>query len=143
MSEKCVGNVGAVPRLGLKSLCMQDGPLGLRLNDYNSAFPTALTIGGTFSRHLWRDRGIGLGSEARDKGVDVILGPASGPLGRFAAGGRNPEGFGADPYLQGVALANTVTGIQDAGTIACAKHWIGNEQGTYCLSLCACISAHG
>ncbi|CEJ82086.1 Putative Cel3b-like protein [[Torrubiella] hemipterigena] len=128
MSEKCVGNVGSIPRMGLKSLCMQDGPLGLRFSDYNSAFPTALTIGGHFSRHLWRDRGNAMGSEARDKGVDVLLGPASGPLGRFAMGGRNTEGFGSDPYLQGQALSNTVQGIQGAGTIACAKHYIGNEQ---------------
>lgn len=108
---------------------MQDGPLGLRFSDYNSAFPTALTVGGHFSRHLWRDRGTFLGREAHDKGVDVLLGPASGPLGRFAKGGRNTEGFGSDPYLQGQALANTVKGIQGSGVIACAKHFIGNEQG--------------
>lgn len=37
-SQKCVGNVGSVPRLGFKSLCMQDSPLGVRLTDFNSAF---------------------------------------------------------------------------------------------------------
>ncbi|TQS32014.1 hypothetical protein Golomagni_07684, partial [Golovinomyces magnicellulatus] len=131
MSEKCVGNSGSVPRLGLKNLCMQDGPLGLRFSDYNSAFPPAITIAGHFSRHLWKDRGTALGSEARDKGVDVILGPCSGPLGRFANGGRNAEGFGSDPYLQGLAMANTIQGVQNAGTIACAKHFVGNEQEHY------------
>lgn len=129
MGEKCVGNVGSVPRLGLKSLCMQDGPLGLRFSDYNSAFPVGITAGATWSRHLWRDRGHGMGSEAHGKGVDVLLGPAAGPLGRFAKGGRISEGFGADPYLQGEAMANTITGIQGAGVIACAKHLVGNEQG--------------
>ena len=37
-SQKCVGNVGSIPRLGFKALCMQDSPLGVRDTDYNSAF---------------------------------------------------------------------------------------------------------
>ena len=129
MSNSCVGNVGSVPRLGLKSLCMQDGPLGIRLSDYNSAFPVALTAGASWSRHLWRDRGKAMGSEAKGKGVTVLLGPVSGPLGRAPEGGRNAEGFGTDPYLQGHGLAQTAKGIQEAGVIACAKHYIANEQG--------------
>src|ERR1700761_7923648 len=49
-------------------------------------------------------------------------------LPHSAAGGRNWEGFGADPFLTGVAAALTVQGIQSHGVIACAKHYIGNEQ---------------
>ena len=30
--------------------------------------------------------------------------------------------------VAGVAIAETVKGTQDAGVIACAKHFIGNEQ---------------
>jgi hypothetical protein len=41
-----------------------------------------------------RLRGEALGAEFRGKGVDVMLGPASGPLGRVPQGGRNWEGFG-------------------------------------------------
>ena len=33
-----------------------------------------------------------------------------------------------DPVLTGVMMAQTIQGIQDAGVIACAKHYIGNEQ---------------
>ncbi|KID79743.1 uncharacterized protein G6M90_00g016490 [Metarhizium brunneum] len=128
MSDNCVGNSGAVPRLGLRALCLQDGPLGIRLSDYNSAFPAGITAGATWSEHLWRDRGKALGAESRDKGIDIALGPASGPLGRAPTGGRNAEGFGSDPYLQGKGLANTVIGIQESGVIACAKHFIANEQ---------------
>ncbi|ODA76908.1 hypothetical protein RJ55_07424 [Drechmeria coniospora] len=124
----CVGNAGSVPRLGLKSLCMQDGPLGLRLADYNSAFPVGATSGATWSRHLWRDRGKAMGDEARGKGIDVLLAPVSGPIGRAPEGGRNAEGFGSDPCLQGQALAGTTRGIQEAGVVACAKHFIANEQ---------------
>ncbi|PTB46138.1 glycoside hydrolase family 3 protein [Trichoderma asperellum CBS 433.97] len=128
MGEKCVGNVGTVPRLGMRSLCMQDGPLGLRFNDYNSAFDVGLTAAASWSRALWQARGTALGAEAKGKGVDVLLGPVAGPLGRNPNGGRNVEGFGPDPVLAGQALAQTVIGIQNAGTIACAKHFLLNEQ---------------
>lgn len=35
--------------------------------------------------------------------------------------------------LTGIGIAETIKGIQDAGIIACAKHFIGNEQVTYPL----------
>jgi beta-glucosidase-like glycosyl hydrolase len=44
------------------------------------------------------------------------------------AGGRNWEGFGSDPVLQAVGAAETIRGVQDAGVIATAKHFILNEQ---------------
>lgn len=49
-------------------------------------------------------------------------------LGRVPAAGRNWEGFGADPFLAGVAAAETVKGMQTSGVIATAKHLIANEQ---------------
>lgn len=70
-----------------------------------------------------------MGQEHRGKGVDVQLGPVAGPIGRAPAGGRNWEGFSPDPVLTGVGMAETIKGIQDAGVIACAKHYILNEQG--------------
>ena len=76
-------------------------------------------------------RGQAMGSEHRDKGVDTQLGPVAGPIGRSPTGGRNWEGFSPDPVLTGVGMAETITGIQDAGVIACAKHFIGNEQEHY------------
>lgn len=33
-----------------------------------------------------------------------------------------------DPVLTGVLFAQTVKGIQSEGVVACAKHYIGNEQ---------------
>lgn len=128
MSERCVGNAGSIPRLGMRGLCMQDGPLGLRLSDYNSAFPGGITAGASWSRTLWHERGLLMGTEANEKGVDVLLGPASGPLGRAPTGGRNWEGFTVDPYMAGIALSETSMGIQEGGVIATAKHYIGNEQ---------------
>ena len=72
-----------------------------------------------------------MGAEHRGKGVDTQLGPVAGPLGRVPAGGRNWEGFSPDPVLTGVGMAQTIQGIQDSGVIACAKHFIMNEQEHY------------
>ena len=122
-SEACVGSTGAIPRLGFPSLCLQDSPLGVRFADYVSAFPAGGTVAGAWDRKLWyqrgSDMGSDMGSEHRDKGVDIQLGPVVGPLGRAPAGGRNWEGFSPDPVLSGIAVAETVKGIQDAGVIAC------------------------
>lgn len=71
---------------------------------------------------------IEIGTESKAMGVHVQLGPVGGPIGKIPHGGRNWEGFSPDPYLTGVAMAETITGMQAAGVQACAKHYIGNEQ---------------
>ncbi|KAF8475895.1 glycoside hydrolase superfamily [Kalaharituber pfeilii] len=128
----CVGNTGPAysvdGELLFPSLCLQDGPLGLRFADHATAWPAGLTAGATWNRELMRERGRLHAVEARGKGINVILGPAMGPLGRMPAGGRNWEGFGSDPVLQGVAASETIKGIQSEGVIATAKHYIFNEQ---------------
>ncbi|KAI5799199.1 beta-glucosidase-related glycosidase [Peziza echinospora] len=127
----CVGNTGPVERLGYPSICLQDGPLGLRFADLITAWPAGITAGATWSRDLIFERAHAMGEEAKIKGVHVILGPAVGPLGRQPKGGRNWEGFGADPYLMGEAAFQAVTGIQIAGVQATIKHYIANEQEQY------------
>lgn len=71
-----------------------------------------------------------MGQEFKGKGAHVALGPVVGPLGRSPYGGRNWEGFSPDPYLSGVALEETVTGMQTAGIQACTKYYIGSKQET-------------
>lgn len=125
---QCVGNTGSIPRLDMPGLCLQDGPLGVRFADFITGFPAAITVGSTFNKELMYERGRAVALEHKAKGVDIMLGPSVGPLGLKAAGGRNWEGFGADPYLSGIGGARTVEGIQDQGIMANAKHFISNEQ---------------
>lgn len=40
-------------------------------------------------------------------------------------------GFSPDPVLSGIAVSETIRGIQAAGVIACTKHFILNEQEHY------------
>ena len=44
----CVGNTGPVDRLGFPSICLQDGPLGLRFADKSTAFPAGITAGSEY-----------------------------------------------------------------------------------------------
>ncbi|WVQ75626.1 hypothetical protein IAR50_005255 [Cryptococcus sp. DSM 104548] len=124
---RCVGNIGAVESKGFGGLCLQDSPLGVRLADYVSAFPAGINAAATFDKDLIYARGYAMGQEFKGKGAHVALGPMTN-MGRVAAGGRNWEGFGGDPYLSGWATEATVRGIQDAGVQACVKHFVGNEQ---------------
>lgn len=126
-----VGNTGPAIHVGFPGLALQDGPLGIRYCDNVSAFPAGITVGTTWNRKLMYARGRALGAEARAKGLNAILGPCVGPIGRMPAAGRNWEGFGADPYLQGVAAAETIRGIQEQGIMATIKHFVGNEQEHY------------
>ncbi|KAK7544479.1 avenacinase [Phyllosticta citribraziliensis] len=126
----CPGNIIGIERLGFKGLCLQDGPLSIRQATYASVFPAGVNAGASFDREQFYKRGLYMGQEFKGKGAEIALGPVAGPLGRTPWGGRNWEGFGADPYLSGIANAETVLGIQDAGVQATTKHFIGNEQET-------------
>ncbi|KAK3677858.1 hypothetical protein LTR78_001953 [Recurvomyces mirabilis] len=124
----CVGNSGKVDRLGLPALCFADAPDGIRGQEFVSAFPAQIVVGATFDRELMYRYGKALGEEYRGKGINVALLPVAGPLGRVARGGRNWEGFGADPYLSGAGMRAVTTGLQQQGVIAQAKHCLLNEQ---------------
>ncbi|KAK4139960.1 glycoside hydrolase superfamily [Dichotomopilus funicola] len=123
-----VGTNAPAVHVGFPQLQLQDGPLGIRFADNITAFPAGITVGATWNRQLMYARGKAHAIEARQKGIQVLLGPCVGPLGRMPAGGRNWEGFGADPYLQGVAGAETVKGIQSENVMATIKHFVANEQ---------------
>lgn len=118
---RCVGNIAAVGSFA--GLCLEDSPLGVRDTDFASAFPAGITVAQTWNRTLFRERGIAMGEEHRGKGVNVQLGPMMN-IGRVAQGGRNWEGFGAEPFLSGEAAYETILGIQSVGVQACAKHFI-------------------
>ncbi|KAH6720031.1 glycoside hydrolase family 3 protein [Leptodontidium sp. 2 PMI_412] len=132
---RCIGNTGSALRFGIPSLCLQDSALGIAATDNITAFPAGITVGATWNKALAYARGAAIGAEARGKGVNIQLGPTVGPLGRKPRGGRNWEGFGADPVLQSWGGAETIKGIQDMGVIATIKHFIANEQEAYRMDI--------
>jgi len=37
-ADLCTGNTGSIPRLGLRHLCLQDGPVGIRYSTFRVVF---------------------------------------------------------------------------------------------------------
>ncbi|KAH7356905.1 beta-glucosidase [Rhexocercosporidium sp. MPI-PUGE-AT-0058] len=126
----CIGNISPIPRIGFSGLCLQDGPASIRQATFATVFPAGLTAAASWDKGLIHERGLYLGAEFRGKGAHIALAPVCGPLGRSGLAGRGWEGFSPDPYLTGVAMEQTISGIQKNGVQAVAKHWIGNEQET-------------
>ncbi|KDE02407.1 Beta glucosidase [Microbotryum lychnidis-dioicae p1A1 Lamole] len=90
----------------------------------------SINVAATWDKDLMYKRGAAMGSEFRGKGVNFALSPMMN-LARAPEAGRNWEDFGGDPYLAGFGAAMTIKGIQSTGVIACAKHYIANEQEHY------------
>ncbi|RYP50569.1 hypothetical protein DL768_003965 [Monosporascus sp. mg162] len=130
----CSGNIAAIPRLNFSGLCLSDAGQGVRATDFVSGFPSGIHVGASWNRALARSRAESMGLEFRVKGVNIALGPVVGPLGRVVTGGRNWEGFAADPYLCGALAYETVLGVQSQGVITSTKHFIANEQETHRMS---------
>ncbi|KAH6904390.1 cellulose-binding beta-glucosidase [Coprinopsis sp. MPI-PUGE-AT-0042] len=137
---RCVGNIPPVPFTSnlnpevsdsqFPGLCLQDSPTGVRLTDYASVFPNGINAAASWNRRLIRERGLLMGREFKGKGVHVALGPMMN-IGRVPQGGRNWEGFGADPFLAGEAAYETVLGLQAGGTQACANIWLRSDEQEY------------
>ncbi|RAO66852.1 uncharacterized protein BHQ10_002864 [Talaromyces amestolkiae] len=126
----CSGTIAAIERLDFPGVCMEDGPNGVNYNDKVNVFPSGVTVAATWDTEFMYQRGLALGAEFRDKGINVMLGPVGGPLGRSPYDGRTWEGFSPDPYLTGLAMQATIQGVQENGVQTTAKHFIGNEQET-------------
>ncbi len=67
-----MGETYAVPRLGIPSICLNDGPAGLRLVKNVTGFPSGINSASTFSRRLMRARGEAMAEEFRGKGVKYV-----------------------------------------------------------------------
>ncbi|OJJ42548.1 hypothetical protein ASPZODRAFT_76651 [Penicilliopsis zonata CBS 506.65] len=126
----CSGTITAISRLGFPGLCVNDAENGLRGTDYVNGWASGVHTAATWNRSLAHGRGVHMGREFYTKGVNVILGPVVGPLGRMVRDGRNWEGFAADPYLTGQMVYETVDGLQSSGVATSLKHMIGYEQET-------------
>ena len=119
-----------IDRLNIPSIKMSDGPNGVR-GDGNSGqpsacFPSAISLGSTWDMDLINKLGIELGSEAKLKDVDVLLGPTIN-IHRHPLGGRHFESYSEDPYLTGRIAIEYVNGVQSKNVASCLKHFVGND----------------
>lgn len=129
-----------VERLGIDELIMSDGPHGVRaevarhswdcLNrpeDKCTYLPTETALAATFNTELATRFGETLGSEARARGKDIILGPGVNII-RTPLCGRNFEYLSEDPYLTAKMAVPIIKGIQSQDVAACVKHYALNNQ---------------
>lgn len=124
----------AVPDIGLKSLVMSDGPIGVRgvrwsADDPSIALPSPTALGATWDPELARRAGVLLAQEARRKGVHVLLAPTVN-LHRSPLGGRHFETYSEDPYLAGLMGTGYVQGVQSGGVGTTMKHYVANDAET-------------
>jgi beta-glucosidase len=116
-----------IPRLGITSLRMSDGPVGVHDYGLTTAYPAGIAVAATWNTDLAQRFGISMGKDARARGVNFILGPGLN-IYRAPMCGRNFEYFGEDPFLASRIAVSEIKGIQSQGVIATAKHFAGNNQ---------------
>ncbi|GAA2645761.1 glycoside hydrolase family 3 protein [Streptomyces vastus] len=124
----------ALPEIGLKSLVMSDGPIGVRgvrwtADDPSVALPSPTALAATWDPELACRAGVLLAQEARRKGVHVLLAPTVN-LHRSPLGGRHFEAYSEDPYLTGRIGTGYVAGVQEGGVGTTVKHFVANDAET-------------
>lgn len=138
---------GSVERLGIPSLYMSDGPMGVRnefpnaswvpvgnTDDYVTYLPSISALACTWNRDLAYEEGNILGREARGRGKDIILAPGINIV-RSPLGGRNFEYMSEDPYLTAQLAVPYIKGVQENDVAACVKHFAVNSQETERLNV--------
>jgi len=115
-----------IPRLGVPSLKMSDGPMGVHDYGLTTAYPAGIALAASWDVDLARRFGAAMGNDARARGVHFILGPGMN-IYRAPMNGRNFEYFGEDPFLASRMAVNEIKGMQEQGVIATAKHFAGNN----------------
>jgi beta-glucosidase len=121
-----------IGRLGIPSLEMTDGPLGVSWHSSyrrSTRFPATICLSATWDRNLSQLMGEAIGREAREAGKQLLLAPGVN-IHRTPLNGRTFEYMSEDPYLTKEIAIPYVIGVQNQGVGACLKHFAANNQET-------------
>ncbi|GIH94473.1 glycoside hydrolase family 3 C-terminal domain-containing protein [Planobispora siamensis] len=127
------------PDIGLRAMVTSDGPVGVRGPGWDErstslTLPSATAVAATWDEELVESLGGLIASEARRKGVHIVLAPTLN-LHRSPLGGRHFECYSEDPLLTGRIGAAYIRGVQAGGVAATAKHYVANDSETERLTL--------
>jgi beta-glucosidase len=114
------------PSIGFPRLKMSDGPMGVRTWGPSTAYAAGIGLAASWDTSLAQRIGVGLGEDARARGVNFLLAPGV-DIYRAPMNGRNFEYFGEDPYLAGQIAVGYIDGVQSQGVSATVKHFALND----------------
>jgi beta-glucosidase len=130
-SNRGVGYVVGVPRLGIPGIDMSDAAYGVRSSGVNGRYSTALpaNVGAAASWDVNAAYEYGklIGTELRAQGYNMSLGGGV-DITREPRNGRTFEYLGEDPILAGELVAKLIQGTQSQNVIGDIKHYAFNDQ---------------
>jgi beta-glucosidase len=130
-SNRGVGYVVGVPRLGIPGIDMSDAAYGVRSSGVNGRYSTALpanvAAASSWDVDAAYEYGALIGRELRAQGYNMSLGGGVN-LTRDPRNGRTFEYLGEDPVLAGTLVARLIEGTQSANVIGDIKHYALNDQ---------------
>jgi beta-glucosidase len=130
-SNRGVGYVVGVPRLGIPGIDMSDAAYGVRSSGangrYSTALPANVAAAASWDTEAAFAYGALIGTELRAQGYNMSLGGGV-DITREPRNGRTFEYLGEDPVLAGTMVAKLIQGTQSAHVIGDIKHYAFNDQ---------------
>jgi len=130
-SNRGVGYVAGVPRLGIPGIDMSDAAYGVRSSGangrYSTALPANVAAAASWDTGAAFEYGALIGRELRAQGYNMSLGGGVN-ITREPRNGRTFEYLGEDPILAGTLVAHLIQGTQSQNIIGDIKHYALNDQ---------------
>jgi beta-glucosidase len=130
-SNRGVGYVVGVPRLGIPGIDMSDAAYGVRSSGangrYSTALPANVAAAASWDTDAAFEYGALIGRELRAQGFNMSLGGGTN-LTREPRNGRTFEYLGEDPILAGTLVSRLIQGTASQHVISDIKHYALNDQ---------------